>query len=145
MTLPNDLPLQRLQFYVTAPYDCGYLPDRRASSLIAAPQGLVDHQIYDELIRHGFRRSGRYTYRPHCAGCQACVPVRLLIEDFTPLAILFDDTRGDVPDLPIAQLFAPGVPALFVQPRILNAQERLARERFAVEFERQIRFALSKG
>jgi hypothetical protein len=53
--------------------------------------------------------------------------------------------RGDVPDLPIAQLFAPGVPALFVQPRILNAQERLARERFAVEFERQIRFALSKG
>lgn len=84
MTLPNDLPLQRLQFYVTAPYDCGYLPDRRASSLIAAPQGLVDHQIYDELIRHGFRRSGRYTYRPHCAGCHACVPVRLLIEDFTP-------------------------------------------------------------
>jgi hypothetical protein len=53
--------------------------------------------------------------------------------------------RGDVPDVPIAQLFAPGVPAVFVQPRILNAQERLARERFAVEFERQIRFALSKG
>lgn len=53
--------------------------------------------------------------------------------------------RGDVPDLPIAQLFAPGVPAVFVQPRILNAQERLARERFGVEFERQLRFALSKG
>jgi len=53
--------------------------------------------------------------------------------------------RGDVPDFPIAQLYAPGVPAVFVQPRILNAQERLARERFAIEFERQLRFALAKG
>jgi len=53
--------------------------------------------------------------------------------------------RGDVPDFPIAQLFAPGVPAVFVQPAILNAQEQLARERFGVEFERQLRFALTKG
>ena len=84
MSLPHDLPLQRLQFYVTAPYACGYLAGRQASSLIAAPPGLVDAQVYDALIRQGFRRSGKYAYRPHCDGCRACVPVRLPVDDFRP-------------------------------------------------------------
>jgi leucyl-tRNA---protein transferase len=84
MTLPSDLPLHKLQFYVTTPYQCGYLPDKLAQSLIAAPHHLVDANIYNSLIQQGFRRSGKFAYRPHCEACNACIPVRLILNAFTP-------------------------------------------------------------
>jgi arginyl-tRNA--protein-N-Asp/Glu arginylyltransferase len=84
MTLLHDLPLQRLQFYVTTPYACGYLKGRRAQSLIAVPHHLIDTGVYGELVQMGFRRSGRFTYRPHCENCNACVPVRLPVAQFQP-------------------------------------------------------------
>jgi len=84
MSLPSDTPLHKLQFYVTTGYTCGYLPNRMAQSLIAAPQHLVDADIYSELIQQGFRRSGKFSYRPHCENCQECVPVRVILEAFSP-------------------------------------------------------------
>lgn len=84
MALPNDPLLQELRFYVTTPYTCGYLPQRRAQSLIATPPQLVTPQVYTELIRQGFRRSGNFAYRPHCEHCQACISVRLVLDRFQP-------------------------------------------------------------
>ena len=84
MTLPTEPPLQKLQFYVTTPYHCGYLPGKMAQSLIATPHHLVDTNIYSGLIQQGFRRSGKFAYRPHCEHCNACVPVRLVLQTFTP-------------------------------------------------------------
>ncbi|GBG12746.1 arginine-tRNA-protein transferase [Novimethylophilus kurashikiensis] len=84
MTLLNDLPFARLKFYVTTQYPCGYLPDQQARSLVAAPAQLIDTATYGELVKQGFRRSGLYTYRPHCENCQSCVPVRLRVNDFHP-------------------------------------------------------------
>lgn len=84
MTLPSEATLHKLQFYVTTPYPCGYLPNQRAQSLIATPQHLIDSNVYSGLIQQGFRRSGKFAYRPHCENCNACTPVRLLVEDYTP-------------------------------------------------------------
>lgn len=84
MTLPTDLPVHKLQFYVTTPYTCGYLPGKMAQSLIATPQHLVTAPVYNGLIQQGFRRSGKFSYRPHCENCRACIPVRLVLADFLP-------------------------------------------------------------
>ena len=82
MSLPSEPPLHKLQFYVTTGYSCGYLPNKLAQSLIASPQHLIDANVYNSLIQQGFRRSGKFAYRPHCEVCRECVPVRVVLAEF---------------------------------------------------------------
>ncbi|HDN27917.1 MAG TPA: arginyltransferase [Thioploca sp.] len=70
--------------YTTYPHECGYLPNRLATTVFVEPSVPNKNPLlYDELSQQGFRRSGERIYRPKCIGCQACMAVRLPVRQFT--------------------------------------------------------------
>lgn len=71
-----------LDFFITAPHGCSYLPEKTATTLFADPDVTVGTRLYSLLADHGFRRSGRNVYRPQCASCDACISVRVDAERF---------------------------------------------------------------
>lgn len=40
--------------------------------------------MVDNLLKGGFRRSQNIAYMPYCDGCQACVSVRIVVNEFEP-------------------------------------------------------------
>jgi arginine-tRNA-protein transferase len=76
--------LARLKFYATQPHSCSYLPEEQATTLFLDPSQPMDVHVYADLSEMGFRRSGDHLYRPHCQNCNACVPARIPVAQFTP-------------------------------------------------------------
>lgn len=75
---------RQLPLYLSAPHPCSYLGDRQSSTLFADPHGPMDMRTYSELLRFGFRRSGRLVYAPRCEFCSQCVSVRVPVAEFAP-------------------------------------------------------------
>ena len=73
-----------LSLYITAEHPCGYFDDRNAANLIPDPQIAMNAGLYSLLVTKGFRRSGSFVYRPHCAACSRCVPCRIQVDRFRP-------------------------------------------------------------
>ena len=64
-------------FYVMAESPCPYLPGQLERKLFTELRPEDADDFYASLSRGGFRRSHNFAYRPACAGCTACVPVRI--------------------------------------------------------------------
>ncbi len=71
-------------FHSTRARPCPYLPGRFERSIAAELDGPHAQETYDVACQAGFRRSHGFIYRPACAGCNACVPVRVVAGDFMP-------------------------------------------------------------
>jgi len=82
MTSPAAFNL--LSFYATPMHECSYISGREAVTVFADPEFRKSTGLYSVLSRYGFRRSGQHIYRPRCPGCEACVPVRVPVRDFSP-------------------------------------------------------------
>jgi arginyl-tRNA--protein-N-Asp/Glu arginylyltransferase len=74
--------LSELRFFLSSSQDCGYLPGRQSSNVFVDPASELNREVYAQLSELGFRRSGDYLYRPHCAQCRACQPLRVPIAEF---------------------------------------------------------------
>ena len=70
------------QFYRTASLPCPYIRGRVERKLVTELAGRNAEAFYNALSRAGFRRSHNLAYRPACAGCQACQPVRIPVAEF---------------------------------------------------------------
>ncbi|MHA6722779.1 arginyltransferase [Sphingomonas sp. RS2018] len=82
MTAPFRYP----RFFVTSPSPCPYLPGREERKVFTELNGVHAGELNDALGRIGFRRSQSVAYRPSCAGCTACVSVRVVTGGFQPNA-----------------------------------------------------------
>jgi arginine-tRNA-protein transferase len=71
-----------IRVFQTAEHACGYWPERVARDLVLDPADPSLPALYASALAMGFRRSGAHVYRPHCAGCHACTPVRIPVDEF---------------------------------------------------------------
>jgi leucyl-tRNA---protein transferase len=79
-------PFRFPRFFVTSPAPCPYLPGRQERKVFTELSGAHANELNDALGRIGFRRSQSVAYRPSCAGCNACISVRVVTRDFRPSA-----------------------------------------------------------
>jgi arginine-tRNA-protein transferase len=71
----------KVNFFASTPEPCSYLEDRKSVSAFANPHMDMDMGTYNELIRHGFRRSGGNIYLTHSPQCQECISVRVPVKN----------------------------------------------------------------
>ncbi len=75
---------ETIQLYQSTEHPCSYLPDHQAQNLVIDPELEKTPELYGFLVSLGFRRSGTMIYRPGCADCNQCRPIRIPVERFNP-------------------------------------------------------------
>jgi arginine-tRNA-protein transferase len=71
--------------FVEPPRQCDYLADRKASLEYRVMTDVTPEEL-GSLLARGWRRLGPFYFRPACAGCFECVPLRIPSTAFTATA-----------------------------------------------------------
>ena len=71
-----------LIFYKTGEHNCSYLSGEMANTLFLDPEAEITQHRMELLNQNGFRRSGKHLYRPDCKDCDACISVRVPVDQF---------------------------------------------------------------
>lgn len=72
---PNKLQLAK-------PHPCQYLPGQIEQVVVADLSAIHPVASYQPFLESGFRRNQTVAYRPACPSCNACLSVRLVVEEF---------------------------------------------------------------
>ncbi|RKQ71439.1 arginine-tRNA-protein transferase [Litorimonas taeanensis] len=72
----------RLQFYLTIPGPCPYLPGRIERKIFTQLDPLDGPHLNNYLTHAGFRRSQNVIYRPACESCRECRSLRVDVIGF---------------------------------------------------------------
>jgi arginine-tRNA-protein transferase len=76
--------LTRLPIWLGESHPCPYLTGPEARLGWIDPHTPMTPALYAALLQAGCRRSGDAVYRPYCASCHDCIPVRIPVIDFAP-------------------------------------------------------------
>lgn len=74
----------QLQFFLTIPSPCPYLPGRMERKIFTQLDPLDGPHLNNYLTHAGFRRSQNVIYRPACESCRECRSLRVRADEFTP-------------------------------------------------------------
>ena len=72
-----------LDRFATEPEPCTYLPEQ-TSRLLYEIAAELSPEEYEDRMNHGWRKFGMYLFRPVCASCKECRPIRILANEFSP-------------------------------------------------------------
>jgi arginine-tRNA-protein transferase len=75
--------MESLFRYIATPSRCGYLPDRLWSLEYELMSEITAAEYGERMVR-GWRRFGAMLFRPRCARCTACQPIRVCVDSFRP-------------------------------------------------------------
>jgi len=95
----------QLQFFLTIPSPCPYLPGRMERKIFTQLDPLDGPDLNNYLTHAGFRRSQNVIYRPACESCRECRSLRVDVENFTPKKSFRRTIRRNA-DLQVAQVYA---------------------------------------
>lgn len=74
----------QLQFFLTIPSPCPYLPGRMERKIFTQLDPLDGPHLNNYLTHAGFRRSQNVIYRPACENCRECRSLRVKAMEFSP-------------------------------------------------------------
>lgn len=69
-------------FFGTRSLPCPYIDGQTERKVVTDLAGPNSEELYERLSRAGFRRSHNLAYRPACPSCNACIPVRIAVNEF---------------------------------------------------------------
>ena len=112
----------QLQFYLTIPSPCPYLPDRMERKIFTQLDPLDGPHLNDYLTHAGFRRSQNVIYRPACENCRECRSLRVEVQNFRPTKSMKRVLRKNA-DLTVTSKYAVATHEQFdLLQRYLNAR-----------------------